>query len=839
MRKMIFVLAILILAGWAEVQADTHDSLRVAELEKIIEQCKDPLKIPPGIFKEIQTLRAVKPRPDFKSLRGIKGEGLVHVFVDSIIYPEIQTNFDQFVTDLQADGYSASVTKAWNQTPEDIRAILQSEYPSGLVGVILVGDVPAAWMETFFYYRSHFPTDYFYMDLNGSWNDYDSDGFYDNLYGDSLPEIWSGRITPSNCIFGDEVRLLNQYFARNHAYRTGALSLPDRALGYMECNWYPEVQTYLGRVYGDVTFVDHEDTTTALHYKYMLQQGYEWVHLLAHSSPWGSTFYLRGETYGGGSVFSYEMPHVNPQANFVLLNACSNAKYTETNNLGQSYLFGSDYALAVIGETRIMYGDPFEELYASLGTGRNLGESFLDWIWWYYQWFWGCNIFGDPTLKPHGHGNPVTSAGFSPSRMEKGASGWGSSPIDVSAFTDGNPSVCADHNGNIWVAWNAGRDVRSNIWTSRFDGNSWSSPQEIGFAVPWDFHPSVTTDDSENVWIFWQSYRHVEDGIDAWDIYGTSNSGSFWSSPLRITTADPYDVEPKSAVDSSGNVWVVWRAERKPDSDIMYKYYNGYGWTADAYVTASQDEERDPVITVDKDGKAWVFWYARKNGDWDIYAKCYDGSGWSSLMRVTDDPGYDLQPTVTADTLGRVWVVWRSNRDGNLDIYSKYYFGMNWSSDIPVTTHPGDDLCPSIAWDGGHKIMVTWQSNRDGHWNIYQSIYESGWSTPAPVTADPGNQIQPASFHYDKHQFGSVFPGDQGENWNIYCRISFIPGDPNGDGIVDAGDVVFLLSYLFRYGDSPVPLASGDANGDGKVQPSDIVYLLNYLFREGPAPTRQ
>jgi hypothetical protein len=841
MFRRIVVFVILVLLGWVNANASADISSEIEKLKKIIAECKDPLKVPPGIFKQIKNLEGVQPRPDYKKIRNITNEGLVHVFVDSVIYPEIQTNLNQFISDLQADSYTVSVTQVWSQTPQVIRAILQSEYASGLVGVILVGDVPAAWMETFrfsSYYVSHFPTDYFYMDLDGTWSDNDANGFYDNLSGNLYPEIWSGRITPTNCIFGDEVKLLNQYFVKNHAYRTGSLSLPDRALGYLELTWYPEIETYLGWVYDDVNVVDNEDTTTALHYKYMLQQGYEWVHLLSHSSPWGSTFFLHSETYGGGSVFSYEMPQVNPQANFVLLNACSNAKYTETNNLGQSYLFGSDYVLAVIGETRIMYGDDFEDLYAGLGNGENLGESFLDWIWWTYDWFWGCNIFGDPTLRPHGNGNPLTLAGFSPTPISKGISEWDTSPVDISPFTDGNPSTCVDHNGNIWVAWNAGRDVRSNLWTSHYNGTSWTTPQEVAFHVDWDFHPSLVTDRSGKVWMLWQSYRGVENYIDGWDIYGVYNNGTSWSSPLQITTADPYDVEPKTAVDSSGKVWAVWRTERKPNSDIMYSYYNGSTWSSNAYVTSSTYEERDPVITVAKDGKVWVVWYAKKNGNWDIYAKYYNGRGWSSEIQVTNDPGYDLQPSATADSSGRVWVVWRSNRNGNLDIYSKYYNGTVWSSDIPVTTDPSDDLNPSVAYNNGNRILATWQSNRDGDLNIYQSIYDGAWSTPEPVTSDPGNQILPVAFYDGNNHFGSVFQGDQEVNWNIYyshttaqwfaSAVNYETGDnPHSVFCADLdGDNDLDLVVANRVSDGVSILKN---NGDGNLQDK-----VDYSAGDGP-----
>ena len=168
MHKKVILFLVIVLALVLMAEAVSQDSLRVAEriaeLKKIIAECKDPLKIPPGVFKEIKTLQGVEPRPDLKTIRGIKAEGLVHVFVDSYVYPSIQTNFDQFVLDLQSEGYTVSVTQVITETTQDIRAILQSEYASGLVGVILVGEVPAAWVELFpmsHYYRSHFPTDYF------------------------------------------------------------------------------------------------------------------------------------------------------------------------------------------------------------------------------------------------------------------------------------------------------------------------------------------------------------------------------------------------------------------------------------------------------------------------------------------------------------------------------------------------------------------------------------------------------------------------------------------------------------------------------------------------------
>jgi hypothetical protein len=65
---------------------------------------------------------------------------------------------------------------------------------------------------------------------------------------------------------------------------------------------------------------------------------------------------------------------------------------------------------------------------------------------------------------------------------------------------------------------------------------------------------------------------------------------------------------------------------------------------------------------------------------------------------------------------------------------------------------------------------------------------------------------------------------------------SFARGDANGDGDIDAGDLVYLINYLFANGPEPVPFEAGDANKDGQVDVSDVVYLMNYLFASGPPP---
>ncbi len=62
-----------------------------------------------------------------------------------------------------------------------------------------------------------------------------------------------------------------------------------------------------------------------------------------------------------------------------------------------------------------------------------------------------------------------------------------------------------------------------------------------------------------------------------------------------------------------------------------------------------------------------------------------------------------------------------------------------------------------------------------------------------------------------------------------------IPGDSNGDSLLNMGDLVYLVKYLFAGGPFPTPLQTGDLNCDEKISTSDLIYLINYLFKSGPS----
>ena len=86
---------------------------------------------------------------------------------------------------------------------------------------------------------------------------------------------------------------------------------------------------------------------------------------------------------------------------------------------------------------------------------------------------------------------------------------------------------------------------------------------------------------------------------------------------------------------------------------------------------------------------------------------------------------------------------------------------------------------------------------------------------------------------------GAIHFQSSSNSIDIPCTLSVesaFHGDANGNGLIELGDIVYLINYLYKNGPAPVPLLSGDANCSGEVELGDVVYLISYLYKGGPPP---
>ncbi len=339
--------------------------------------------------------------------------GRVFVYVDAGIYAGINTSLQQFKVDLEAAGKNVtlinytSITGVTFMDAAQIKSQCVAAYASGLEGIIFVGNLPYVNYDINNYL---FPCDLYFMDLDGTWTDFDLNFAFENHSagtGDRDPEIWFGRIDASTMTNRNETAALNEYFQRNHLYRNGSLTRPHRSLIHIDDDWSPWTNEWVNEsvhAYTNQTVLSNNSLTIDSYYENELPKTYEWVHVFVHSyydkHIW-KPFYTSGYTYGT------EIRSINTAPLFYLLYACSAADFSRSNNIATEYQF-SNNTLATVGCTRT--GGMLEPswFYKPLGNNSNLGEALI-------RWFsdctlasaglnnpansYGMTLFGDPTLK--------------------------------------------------------------------------------------------------------------------------------------------------------------------------------------------------------------------------------------------------------------------------------------------------------------------------------------------------------------------------------------------------------------------------------------------------------
>ncbi len=445
-----FILCLLLSFSYAFAQTNNgNDEDRYRSV--VVTRWIDPNGAQPTSYQEwINKVPATsfKANQVFQSLLSTKEK--IMLIANSTLFTAISSQVDQYIADLESQDYEVILIKTSGGTPQNIRSLLQNE--TNLVGAILIGSLPVPWfqiIETWdsgkAYQYEEFPCDLYYMDLNGTWTDtkhYDpasksfvsgADGILESHTGTVEPEIWVGRLTASTLTSGNEKDLVNNYFYKNHQYRSAKTTVATRAITYIDDDWSSWTTCGLDRVYDDVTTVNDKEITRGSDYKDRLDDNYLWMQLCAHSWSGGHGF-----KFNNGANWDYvyvsDVRAIDPVAYFYNLFACSNARYTDADYMGGWYIFLDSYGLGAVGSTKTGGMLEFEDFYDTLADRATLGDAFKHWFIqrasggfedWEKAWFYGMTYLGDPALTcaspytlPELVGQSIT---FSPTSISPGA----------------------------------------------------------------------------------------------------------------------------------------------------------------------------------------------------------------------------------------------------------------------------------------------------------------------------------------------------------------------------------------------------------------------------------
>ena len=717
------------------------------------------------------------------------------VIANETLYPSIESSLDQYSADLTAEGHTVEIHTSSGGTPEDLRSYLQNLYSQGMDGSLFIGDLPVAWYEAICNWKDKsyedFPCDLYYMDLDGTFADTNANSLYDMHTGDQAPEIFVGRLTASPLTMdgADEVSLLQNYFQKNHIYRTGGLITNTRALVFVDDDWYYDADFWndcMEYIYCYSFLLKDQATTISDVYEANLSKDYEFIHVAAHSN-WGA-HYFDGPGGTGGTTTNTEIKHADPVSIFYSLFACSNARFVETNYMGGWYIFTDTYGLAATGSCKVGSMLYFDMFYYPLGNGATIGEAFREW--WTFiadyigisenevDWFYGMTLLGDPTLMPRDR-RPVY---ITSTEMPYGLKGSGYSAY-LSATGGGAPPYDWDIiAGNLPIG----------VYLDASTGIIYGLPLQSG---TFDF------------------LIQAED--QCVPVY--SDSDEFQISIINRCGDATND----------GNL----------DFDDVYNiFYYLYGGT----------QTPDPVPAADVDGYAGV-----SNHDAQYLSNYLGGLRTppycppfaDSILPVFDDV-LEICNTLIPAGSGQCRTDFYLNSEKAVEALAIPFTYSCATS--PVT-------CDSISFIGsqyshyelkGYDINNAENTAVVGFVNIDESVPPAGevkigsaWFTVTPSTSEQEIIIDTTRFSPD----GIIVFTTQSKDpfiptIEIIPEIPYMCGDVTDDGDVNILDIVFLINYKYKGGPAPEPLESGDVNSDESIDILDIVYIINYKYKNGPEP---
>ena len=321
---------------------------------------------------------------------------------------------------------------------------------------------------------------------------------------------------------------------------------------------------------------------------------------------------------------------------------------------------------------------------------------------------------------------------------------WNWTPIEVislnSVESSSEPSIAADNLGNLHISWIENDDeVFYKRWNATI--KSWTPMEQIfnNLSVP-AYSPSVATDPFNNLHIVWaeDNPTYDERGIfyKCWNI----SIGNWSEAELISTESANISTRPSLAVDSNGNIHVVWfdRSDYDgagPDFDIFHKYWNAttHFWTlTDVVSTESVNESNWPICTTDVNNNLHVVWIDESdyNGaglDDDTFYKRWNATTQTWTLTEVISIGSSEQtvwkPEIAVDIAGNVHIIWSEWFD---IAYRRWDTSTKSWSGIEILDEGGSmAYFPGLISDNSGNVHLVWTQGAINYksWNIYDKFW--------------------------------------------------------------------------------------------------------------------
>ncbi len=330
-------------------------------------------------------------------------------------------------------------------------------------------------------------------------------------------------------------------------------------------------------------------------------------------------------------------------------------------------------------------------------------------------------------------------------RWDASSSSWTiTEVVSTESINDSiRPSLAVDSAGDVHIVWYdytnyAGSGTDSDIFYKQWNASSssWTTAEIVSSeSTGYSYNPSLITDSVRNLHIAWQDQTdYAGAGTDNDIFYKSWNASlSLWTLTEIVSSGNVgYSVYPSIAIDSSGNIHIVWWDGSGASFDIFYKQWNASSssWTTTEVVsTESTGHSYHPSLAVDSSGNVHIAWYdetdyAGAGIDTDIFYKHWDASSssWTITEVVsTESTALSERPSLAVDSAGDVHIVWYdyTNFAGagtDVDIFYKSWnaSSSSWTiTEVISTESTSSSVNPSLAINSDGTVHVAWSDWTD------------------------------------------------------------------------------------------------------------------------------
>lgn len=233
------------------------------------------------------------------------------------------------------------------------------------------------------------------------------------------------------------------------------------------------------------------------------------------------------------------------------------------------------------------------------------------------------------------------------------------------------------------------------------------------------------------------------------------------SDDLAFSTTTPAN-QSAVAVDSAGNVHIVWLDDRPGNREVFYRRFESAagrwgaecritwplltGWDQDGGAIYEEYEHGAPGIVVDSVGNLAVSVENRTTGRAGVMLHDpEDGEcSWGTVPTELGEGGLsDTNPVLAVDADDQLHAVWLGLVAGETQVfYRRYAPGIGWQPAEQVTSASSGKQTPAIAAAASGSLHVVWADDRDhaGGGAVQHEIYHltrSGagvWGTPTRLS---------------------------------------------------------------------------------------------------------